>query len=85
VTRRRWVRSSKSTRLVSSRAGRPFYGLVDRGLKGVELIISDACRGLVESAAEFYRRRAGSGVWCIFTGTSSARSTIRANGSNRRI
>jgi transposase-like protein len=27
--------------------------LVDRGLRGVELIISDACRGLVESAAEF--------------------------------
>ncbi len=27
--------------------------LVDRGLKGVELIISDACRGLTESAAEY--------------------------------
>jgi putative transposase len=27
--------------------------LIDRGLKGVELIISDACRGLVESAAEY--------------------------------
>jgi len=27
--------------------------LVDRGLKGVQLIISDACRGLTESAAEF--------------------------------
>src|SRR6187455_3784148 len=27
--------------------------LVDRGLRGVELIISDACRGLVESAAEY--------------------------------
>jgi transposase-like protein len=27
--------------------------LVDRGLKGVELIISDASRGLVESAAEY--------------------------------
>jgi putative transposase len=27
--------------------------LVDRGLKGVELIISDACRGLLESAAEY--------------------------------
>ena len=27
--------------------------LVDRGLKGVRLIISDACRGLVESAAEY--------------------------------
>ena len=27
--------------------------LVDRGLKGVRLIISDACRGLMESAAEY--------------------------------
>jgi transposase-like protein len=28
--------------------------LKERGLKGVELIISDACMGLVESAAEFF-------------------------------
>ena len=27
--------------------------LVDRGLKGVQLVISDACRGLVESIADF--------------------------------
>jgi len=27
--------------------------LVDRGLSGVQLVISDACRGLVESVAEF--------------------------------
>ena len=27
--------------------------LVDRGLRGVQLIISDACRGLMESAAEY--------------------------------
>jgi putative transposase len=27
--------------------------LVDRGLTGVQLIISDACRGLMESAAEY--------------------------------
>ena len=27
--------------------------LVDRGLTGVQLIISDACRGLTESAAEY--------------------------------
>jgi putative transposase len=27
--------------------------LVDRGLKGVELIVSDACRGLVESVGEY--------------------------------
>ena len=26
--------------------------LADRGLSGVQLIVSDACRGLVESAAE---------------------------------
>ena len=28
--------------------------LKDRGLRGVELIVSDACTGLVESAAEFF-------------------------------
>jgi transposase-like protein len=28
--------------------------LKERGLAGVQLVISDACRGLVESAAEFY-------------------------------
>lgn len=28
--------------------------LTDRGLSGVQLIISDACRGLVESAAEYF-------------------------------
>ena len=28
--------------------------LKQRGLQGVELIISDACMGLVESAAEFF-------------------------------
>jgi transposase len=27
--------------------------LVDRGLKGVQLVISDACSGLVESVADF--------------------------------
>jgi putative transposase len=27
--------------------------LVDRGLKGVQLVVSDACRGLVESVAEY--------------------------------
>jgi putative transposase len=30
--------------------------LKDRGLKGVRLIISDACRGLVEAAAEVFPR-----------------------------
>ena len=34
-------------------AGWPSRHLVDRGLKGVQLIISDACRGLTESAAEY--------------------------------
>jgi transposase-like protein len=27
--------------------------LVDRGLRGVQLVISDACRGFVESVADF--------------------------------
>jgi putative transposase len=27
--------------------------LVDHGLKGLQLVISDACRGLVESIADF--------------------------------
>jgi putative transposase len=27
--------------------------LVDRGLKGVQLVISDACMGLVDSVADF--------------------------------
>lgn len=30
--------------------------LKDRGLKGVRLIISDACRGLVEASAEVVMR-----------------------------
>lgn len=46
--------------------------LVDRGLKGVELIISDACRGLVESAAEYCRTPGGNAALCISTATSSA-------------
>jgi putative transposase len=37
--------------------------LVDRGLAGVELIISDACRGLVESAAEYLPE--ASWQWCV--------------------
>ncbi|WP_245453915.1 transposase, partial [Bradyrhizobium sp. AC87j1] len=27
--------------------------LVDRGLRGVQLVVSDACRGLVESVADY--------------------------------
>ena len=43
-----------------------------RGLAGIELVISDACQGLVESAAEFYPEPAGSAARCISTATSSA-------------
>ena len=39
--------------------------LVERGLKGVRLIISDACRGLTESAAEYLPSLAGSAA-CAF-------------------
>ena len=46
--------------------------LVERGLKGVQLIISDACRGLTESAAEYLPEFAGSAAWCIFIGMYSA-------------
>ena len=42
--------------------------LVDRGLKGVQLIISDACRGLMESARSTCLRRDGSAAWCISIG-----------------
>ena len=53
--------------------------LVDRGLNGVQLIISDACRGLMESAAEYCPTRGGNAAWFIFIGTSSA--TCRRPGS----
>ena len=46
--------------------------LVDRGLKGVQLIISDACRGLMETPLSTCPRRAGSAAWCISTGMSLA-------------
>ena len=46
--------------------------LKERGLTGVRLIISDACLGLSESAAEFFPRRPGSGASCTGTATSSA-------------
>ena len=55
--------------------------LVDRGLTGVQLIISDACRGLMESAASTCQRRDGSAAWCISTGMSS--STCRRPRSAR--
>lgn len=53
--------------------------LKTRGLKGVQLIISDACVGRVEAAAECYPKAGGSGVWSTGIGTSSA--TSRAGGS----
>ena len=46
--------------------------LVERGLKGVRLIISDACRGLTESAPGTCPNLAGSVAWCISTGMYSA-------------
>src|SRR4051794_31317911 len=46
--------------------------LKERGLKGVQLIISDACIGLSESASEFFPMLLGKDVSCIGTATSSA-------------
>ena len=46
--------------------------LVERGLKGVRLIISDACRGLTESAAEYLPESRWQRCMCIFIGTYSA-------------
>jgi hypothetical protein len=42
--------------------------LKERGLSGVQLIISDACLGLVNAAAEIFPRRNGSAASFIFTG-----------------
>ena len=44
--------------------------LVDRGLKGVRLVISDACRGFVEASRISCRRRATNAAWCISIVTS---------------
>ena len=46
--------------------------LVDRGLNGVRLIISDACRGLTESAADYLPQARWQRCRCISTGMSSA-------------
>ena len=46
-----WASARAPTR--TSPAGRRFCVTWSRGLKGVQLIISDACRGLTESAAEY--------------------------------
>ena len=48
--------------------------LVDRGLKGVQLIISDACRGLPRVQPSICRKPAGNAAWCISIATSSATS-----------
>src|SRR5262249_30010560 len=48
--------------------------LVDRGLKGVALIISDAAAAWLRASRSTYPRLAGNGVWCIFPGTSSVTS-----------
>jgi len=50
--------------------------LVDRGLKGVQLVISDACRGLVESVADFLPEARYHAAWCISIATSSATSLV---------
>jgi len=50
--------------------------LKERGLKGVELVISDACLGLGRAWPRFIPRPSGSAVSCTGTGTPSA--TCRA-------
>ena len=46
--------------------------LKERGLRGVRLVISDKCLGLVEALGEFYPGGAsGSGAWCIGIATCS--------------
>ena len=55
--------------------------LKERGLTGVRLIISDACIGLAESAAEFLR--AGRDASCTGTATSSVTSRRPKCGKSR--
>jgi len=43
--------------------------LKQRGLKGVQLFVSDKCLGLVENLAEFYPEAVGSAVWSTFIAT----------------
>ena len=58
--------------------------LKERGLKGVRLIISDACMGLAESAAEFFPEAAWQQrAWCTSTATSSL--TCRGRRCARRV
>ena len=54
--------------------------LKKRGLSDPELIISDACIGLTEAAAEVYRRPAGSAASCTSTATCSALCRARRFG-----
>lgn len=46
--------------------------LKERGLRGVELIVSDACIGLVKSAAEFFPEARRQRCMVHFAATSSA-------------
>lgn len=48
------------------------HHLKQRGLTGVQLFITDACMGLVESLAEYYPESKGNAALSIFSGTSSA-------------
>src|SRR5689334_13969740 len=54
-----------------------------RGPKGVRLIISDACIGLAESAAEFFPDAPCSAASCTGTGTSSVTCPRRRCGRSR--
>ncbi|MEY9424479.1 transposase-like protein [Bradyrhizobium japonicum] len=55
--------------------------LVDRGLKGVQLVVSDACRGLVESVADYLPEARYERCMVHFIAMSSA--TCRRPGSAR--
>jgi putative transposase len=48
--------------------------LKQRGLKGVQLFVSDKCLGLVEDLADFTLRRSGSAAWCTFIVMNGRRS-----------
>ena len=50
----------------------PYLYLDGIVMKRVQLIISDACRGLMRARLSTCQRRDGSAAWCISTGMSSA-------------
>jgi putative transposase len=58
--------------------------LKERGLRGVQLIISDACLGLSERAAEFFPNAAWQLVSCTGTATSSVTFPRPRCGRSRR-